>query len=406
MSRDLSLGLDIAKQGVLSYSNRVNHDTENLSVAGALCGRKSESFVTTKNFSDATSVAVISKPIIYIDQPGSIFSSSVSTNFAIGGKGFTVVKDLGENQFFTRVGTFTLDKDKFLSNHLGQVLQGVSVDKKGQETLPVLGALVPIQVGNNFAPAQATSSISMKLALPVGAENGKSFSQNVPIINNAGEAKILVFNWKKKDNNNWSLDITAGNGITLSQNYKIDNISFDSKGVLKDFNGNNILEPISVTFDGGDTKQITLDLGTPEKTNGLMLSGNDFSLKNFNADGYKTGKFLGVSIDEQGYVTSNFSNGVQKVIARIPLADFNNVNGLDPINNGSYTTSQDSGEAILNFPGEESMGSLLSSNLEGSNINQTQAYVDMIQDEQRYTNNISSLSTIRKMIDRFNDIFR
>ena len=408
MSRDLSDSLNITKQGILSYSRRINSHTTNLSIAGALAGRKEESFLVTKSIAGTDTVSTLSKPITYIDQPGTISSSSIATNFAIGGKGFVAVQDVNGDTLFSRVGTFTLDKDRQLVNHLGHILQGIPTGPTGIAGAPS-GGLTPVTIGSGISPPSATTAINMKLQLPINAVAGTPFSQNIPVIDDQGNMQTLVWTWEKKSTpptapltSTWNLKITnaAIPGITLTGGNSLD-VVFNAAGQPVTFGGLTTPPPITGTFPTGEPMSLALNLGTPNKLDGVALLGDEFSLKGFDADGHKVGHFRDRSIDQQGYVTTHYTNGVQQKSFRIPLADFNFVNGLDPFGAGTYVESTDSGPARFSYPGEEGSATIMTSNLEGSNVNPTQTYVDMIEDQQRYTNNLGALQAVKKMFEQF-----
>jgi flagellar hook protein FlgE len=97
-------------------------------------------------------------------------------------------------------------------------------------------------------------------------------------------------------------------------------------------------------------------------------------------DGYKVGNLTGVSIGQDGTITANYDNGMQKAIAQISVATFANSMGLENVGDNLYQQTSNSGE--FDGVGVDIKGSgtgyMTTGVLEMSNVDLSQEFTDMI----------------------------
>ncbi|EHQ91591.1 flagellar hook protein FlgE [Desulfosporosinus youngiae] len=87
------------------------------------------------------------------------------------------------------------------------------------------------------------------------------------------------------------------------------------------------------------------------------------------------------SIDQSGVITGVYSNGVDEVshkIAQIAVASFANDAGLQNVGGNFFTMSNNSGMASIGAAGEDGRASIISNNLEMSNVDLSTEFTDMI----------------------------
>ena len=91
---------------------------------------------------------------------GSFESTSEPTDLAIGGKGFFIVKSPKGNitEYYTRAGQFRFDKDGYLTNPEGLVLQGKAID---QTTGKAVGVDTNIIISQKPSDPKITSAVDM-----------------------------------------------------------------------------------------------------------------------------------------------------------------------------------------------------------------------------------------------------
>src|SRR5262249_55478051 len=88
---------------------------------------------------------------------GGIESTGRSTDIAIQGKGFFVVRD-GEGQVYTRKGNFTMSPEGALTTQEGLPLQGFAVDANGQ----IVGPLTDITFDGATSQPSPTTTVDLQ----------------------------------------------------------------------------------------------------------------------------------------------------------------------------------------------------------------------------------------------------
>ena len=95
---------------------------------------------------------------------GSITNTGVSTDLAISGDGYFVVRGLHNGRdgaYYTRDGQFTLDRDGRLVNPSGLRVQGFQADPTGA----ISGTSGDLAFGGVTSPPQATATVSLRANL-------------------------------------------------------------------------------------------------------------------------------------------------------------------------------------------------------------------------------------------------
>ena len=120
-------------------------------------------------------------------------------------------------------------------------------------------------------------------------------------------------------------------------------------------------------------------------------------------DGYPPGILSALAIDKDGVVEGKFSNGQQQKLARILLADFPSVQGLNKL--GSYfTETANSGASVKNKPGSGGLGELQSNSLEVSNTDVAKEFIKMISAQRAYQSSAKIITTADQMLQQLMNI--
>jgi len=117
---------------------------------------------------------------------GSLQPTGVNTDMAIEGNGFFVVEN-GGNQFYTRAGTFSLDRDFRLVNPDGARVQGFGIDSDFNIVEGVLGDVqIPLGV---LSLAEATENVFFAGNLNSGGDVGTNGSiiESAALYSDAGQ---------------------------------------------------------------------------------------------------------------------------------------------------------------------------------------------------------------------------
>jgi flagellar hook protein FlgE len=114
-------------------------------------------------------------------------------------------------------------------------------------------------------------------------------------------------------------------------------------------------------------------------------------------DGFGTGTLVKLSVDDDGNVVGNFSNGTPRTLMRIALAKFTNASALDKIGNNMYGESSGSGVPVVGTVGS-GVGSIFTNALELSNVDLAQEFVKMITTQRGFSANSKTITTTDEML--------
>jgi flagellar hook protein FlgE len=173
-----------------------------------------ESLVTTQSGATAySSGSVIANTSQSISQQGTLQQTTSSTNVAISGNGFFVVKatpstSTTASTYYTRDGSFEENDNGDLVNSAGYYLMGWPLDQNGNPPANQanISSVVPVNVAflGGLTQATTTASIDINLnssaanaAYPVAAGTTPSYSTAVEVYDSLGTGNDLGINFTK-----------------------------------------------------------------------------------------------------------------------------------------------------------------------------------------------------------------
>ncbi|KGD93145.1 flagellar hook protein FlgE [Achromobacter sp. RTa] len=110
-------------------------------------------------------------------------------------------------------------------------------------------------------------------------------------------------------------------------------------------------------------------------------------------DGYTSGEFSGINIGGDGSLVASYTNGETQVVGTIVLADFSNLQGLQPVGNNAWTETSASGQPILGQPGTNGLSRVVGQATESSNVDMSKELVNMIIAQRTYQANSQTIKT-------------
>ncbi len=329
-----------------------------------------------------------------ISQGGALTSTNRTLDLAISGGGFFVTRASNGDIGYTRAGIFGTDKDSYITNSLGQRLQGYPADATGNLQTGTVGDL---QLRSGGIPARATDALSFVANLdanqevptvafdPLAADSYNS-TYTTKLYDSQGKEHTLTQYFVKTGDNSWNahyyVDGTALAGAPQA-------LTFDSAGVLAAPIGSVAL---AAPLTGGVAPlAIQLDYS------GTSQYGSEFSVTNNRATGYAAGEQTGMSVEKDGKVYATYSNGERMLQGQVVLASFVNAEGLKNISGTAWTETAASGAAMLGAPGVGQYGTLASGALESSNVDLTQQLVGLMEGQRNYQANTQVISTNKEL---------
>ncbi|MDG1075067.1 MAG: flagellar hook-basal body complex protein [Planktotalea sp.] len=160
-------------------------------------------------------------------------------------------------------------------------------------------------------------------------------------------------------------------------------LTFDKTGKLISPQGMTRYESQSDSFS------ISLDIDFSSSTQ----LATPFAVNNLEQNGFTSGRLDGLNIDATGLLRANYTNGQNKPLGKIVLANFNNQNGLKQVGNATFVETATSGEPLIGEAGTEGFGSIQSGALERSNVDITEELVNLITAQRNFQASSKAIET-------------
>ncbi|MGE4452116.1 flagellar hook protein FlgE [Castellaniella sp.] len=345
---------------------------------------------------------------------GIVSSTGNQFDMAIdGAKGLFVVQQPSGAQLYTRNGQFFADKSNNIVNAQGQQLMGYKLvmDGTGKPVVPAKpdkgSPLVGLTVPTGKIDPKATQEITTQkfnldkdaaaITATFDPDDSSTYSNAVPITvyDSLGGNHTVTQYVVKTGSNAWSTYYTYMDSGDPTATPPVDPARHQLTGMTLAFDGSGRLTTTPPTdtqtipgtdLDGANTLAFTVNFeGTTQFSGGYS--------NNFIQDGYGSGQYASMSIGADGSVVANYTNGVTQVMAFVVLADFANLQGLQPMGGNAWAETANSGQAIFDIPGQDGRATIKSQAVEESNVDMSQELVNMIIAQRTYQANAQTIKT-------------
>ena len=387
---------------------------------------------------DISSGGVEAKMSQDVSQQGLLQTTSSPTDLAVAGNGFFVVNTQptapgsANSLYYTRAGSFTPDSSGNLRNAAGYYLMGWSLDSTG--AVPTnRNNMTAVNINALSGKANPTTTISYKANLQssntitagyvAGAMNAGTvtpdFQRTINVYDGQGGTQPLQLSFVKTGANKWSYEVTyqgnlANIGGAAANPIKSGTMSFNPDGTLA--NADTTASPatgkISVTLpwvtgvSGLNPQTISLNMGTVNASDGMTQFDSASTQISSQVDGALFGSLSAVSVDTDGFVTAQFTNGLTQKIYKLPLATFANPDGLAATSGNAYATSNDSGTPTISDAKTGGAGSIKSKSLEGSTVDLASEFTNLITTQRAYSASSRIITTASTMLDQLLQVVR
>ncbi len=139
--------------------------------------------------------------------------------------------------------------------------------------------------------------------------------------------------------------------------------------------------------DTGATLQFSIDY------DGSTQFSSPFSVLAQSQNGRPEGDLIGLNIGDDGLVSANYSNGTQKNLAKIILANFTAPTGLRQLGDSSYLATSQSGKVTLGEAGAAGFGTVRAGATERANVDLTQELIELITAQRNFQANAKAIET-------------
>ena len=343
---------------------------------------------------------------------GNITTTENPMDLAINGRGFFQLQDNTGQTVYSRNGQFQLNRDGQVVNMQGLKLLAqqwnaasgsgvgdpVPIQLQNGLGSPVktgqggTSALQGVQLALNLDATASTPAVAMDFSKP----DSYNFSTSQTLYDGQGAGLSMEYYFRKSGNDTWdvygSINGQSWDG-TANPGTKLTSLSFAADGTMT-------TSPATVNKDLIDPRlpltpaPTTLFSQLPINFAGTSQYASGFNVSSLKQDGYSSGELTGISFDNTGVVKATYSNGRSSNLAQLQMADFSNLQGLQPLGGNVWQKTYASGDpSQLGSPGSGVLGSVTPGALESSNVDLTGELVNMITAQRLYQANAQTIKT-------------
>ncbi|MEI6986950.1 MAG: flagellar hook-basal body complex protein [Rhodospirillaceae bacterium] len=434
-----------ALNGMGAFSSAVGNISDNLANVGTIGFKRVDTtfkdLMGAPEVSYKNPVSVRALPIYRDDVAGGMVRTDNPTAFAVTqGAGFVPVADIRyppgattavvglPDSHFTRAADFQPDLNGYLVNSGGQVLLAMPENTTFSGKFPVLptgAGLVPVRVDptkylkmpgvqsttvnvNANFPALAPVGINPAGGGPAAGAGPGDQTASIGFYDSTGMPHSMAITFRKTAVNSWEaigglVNDAPSQTITLNPPYPT--VSFSPLGALTAVTKLDI--PIPTVQDKSNPLgpalpfgTLTLDMGTPTGDS-TQYSGTQIEVR-YQTDltGSPAGDFTSASVNDDGSVVFKYSNGHSIDAYRVPLATFTNPNLLERVTGATFGSDPLlAGTSYYGWPGNPSVGNIVSGATESSNVDIGTELVKMITAQRAYSSNSKIISTCDAMTE-------
>lgn len=338
---------------------------------------------------------------------GSSNWTGLDTDVALQGNGFFVVSD-GQAQYLTRAGNFSLDASGNLVTSNGLRVMGYPA---ANGVVNTNGAVIPINIPQSqVLSPKATGSFSISANLDATAKAGDpAFPATVNLYDSLGEMHTATITYTPQGNGSWGYSVALPASDTTAAQTVTGTLTFDQNGNLATVQPTGAAVPSIIGTAAGDVSSI------PIAFNGLSDGAADLTM-NWNLlgasgtptisqvagtsavsatsqDGYAAGQYQSFTIGSDGTVTVTFSNQQKINVGQIALGNVANLQGLQAVGDGDYAATLASGTATIGVSGSAGLGTMQNAALEGSNVDISSEFANLIIAQRAFEANSKSVTT-------------
>ncbi|WP_294122199.1 flagellar hook-basal body complex protein [Sphingomonas sp.] len=308
---------------------------------------------------------------------GELRQTQRDLDLAIDGTGFLVLTR-GDEVFYTRTGSFEVDKDGFIvlagTDYKLATLDGsgravtLSIDAS-RTSLPA--KTTTIKFADNLSSTATTYGLSdIKVYDAVGTAHTWQVKFDKPAAGAPGE---------------WTVTVTDDKNVTIGTQTLKFNVGVVDPATSK-----------LVFDDAANGLSVTLDFSSNVTS---FSSGQVSTLRTSSVDGQGIGTITSVTVNAEGELELGYSNQQKQVLGAIAIADFRDPQALQERSGGLYADKGDAGRELMSSASEK-VGRVVSHRLEASNVDLAKQFGDLITIQRGYQASSQIISVANDMIQQ------
>jgi flagellar hook protein FlgE len=355
---------------------------------------------------------------------GNVIDTTSALDVALVGNGFFQMRD-ERDMFYSRDGSFHVDKDSYIVNSSGMRLQGFSVINNVVTT-------VADDIRLNLDPITHTESTAITIDTVLSADADftttpyaaltkdgvtttiedmsleADFSNSVVVYDSMGVSHDVTIFYERTSGTTWDWSAvvdggevdTSGDGTPdglAGYGFEVASgeLTFDATGELINLSQTDVP---GWQFAGGTGPfAFTLEAGMDASglvTDGMLrMSGGVSATTAISQNGFRAANLLAIRVEQDGRVISTYENGQELNLGQIAVATFPSQDGIQRIGDNLYRETEISGDVALGVPGTGGRARTQGYGLENSNVELEDEFVNMIQAQRAYQSNTGVIRT-------------
>ena len=311
-------------------------------------------------------------------RPGDLRSTGNDFDLALDGQGMFVLKNEGGQVRYTRAGQFDFDAGGTLVHRGdGSKVQGASA--QGQMA-DITVAGMRVTPGKATANAQFTGNLSS--TQPEHSVGG------LKVFDTAGEERSLTLKFTSNapaTPGSWKVELLDGAAVVgTSEIVFVDGRATAATNKLV----------FSYVPAGRLAQELTLHFGADATS---FASGTLSTLAMASQDGYAPGSLSKVTFDESGTLVASYTNGQTVKGPRLALARFPSSDAVRNLGSNLFAAAEGA-EWDIGFAGDGGFGAVKAGMLEGSNVDLSREFSDLVVMQRGYQASSQVISTANDML--------
>ncbi len=344
---------------------------------------------------------------------GALEGTERQFDFGVQGNGFFILND-GTDTTYTRAGNFSVDNAGNLVASTGENVMGFTAASPT--------ALTPLNVGTVTSTPTPTTTMTiignLDATLQTDPTTGEvvfdtvpanpadfqeitdasSFNSSASIIDSLGQTHEVGLQFFHTAANTWTVqayvdgaEVGGTPGVPTSLGSQP--LTFQPDG-SQGVGTTNVLTLSGSWSNGANASSVAVDIS------GFSQFATASGITGLTQDGKPAGNLLGFSVDDNGVLSAQMSNGGLTALGTVVLADFVNPEGLERIGDAQYIETDESGTAEVGAPNAEGRGLVKNSVLESSTVDQAAEFINLVRYQRAYQANSQVLTTLSGLVDQ------
>lgn len=215
----------------------------------------------------------------------------------------------------------------------------------------------------------------------------------------------MTFTRNTQDSSIWDMQAEVdSNEGTITQG-SIGQIRFNNDGSFNVIGGGT--NQLSFAWNGiAQAQNVTVNLGTSGQFDGIAMLGNATTVAAVDQDGFGAGSLLNVGFNNSGELMGFYSNGQSQVLEQLRISMFSNEGGLVRQGDTLFVESPNSDDAIATTANAAGAGTVRAGQLENSNVDIAQEFVNLIEAQRGFQANSRVITTTDEILSELMNIVR